>query len=78
MPRRAAPGNRAAIEAALSDAQRAALAECCRDHGVPPDRWLRVAAWVPVWTAMAAANLVCSFDAARGSERAYSATSRST
>lgn len=70
MPRRARPGNRTAIEQALSDAQRTALAELCRDHGVPPDRWQNVASWCTTFTAAAAGNLVRRYRAEGQAEKA--------
>lgn len=42
MPRRARPGHRLRMEAELSDAERAALAEQCDLFGVPRDAWNRI------------------------------------
>ena len=57
MARRARPGNRAALERALSPVQLAALRECCRDAGLPPDRWHLVDAIAAPWTTVAVRRL---------------------
>lgn len=42
MPRRADPGDREALEAALGPQNRAALSRFCSTLGVPRDRWQEV------------------------------------
>jgi hypothetical protein len=54
-------GSRSAIEAALTDGQREALADLCRGANVPPDRWDRIASWHHTFGAMALTNTITRF-----------------
>lgn len=58
MPPLAKPGRRLAIEAALTQEDRATLAAACRLFMVPPDRWQAVPPVAQVFETMAAARLI--------------------
>lgn len=72
MPRRAQPGNRERIEAALGPALRSALAALCSTLGVPRSSWQRVPALQFTFTTAAVVRLAASLreDGGRGGERA--------
>lgn len=57
MPRRAAPGDRLAIEAALSEDDLRSLVDACRLLGIPRERWQRVPALQVYFETLAAARI---------------------
>lgn len=57
------PGDRIRLERAMSEAQLEALADLCRDLGVPRDRWTRVDAIYRTFAAAAGWRLVRELEA---------------